>query len=163
MSVLVIREATPEDASAIAGLVNSAFRVEAFFKKGDRTDADEIRDMMSRGRFLLLDEPMQGREPVLAACVYTTCAGERAYFGMLAVRPDSQGRGLGRRLIDAVEAVARDAGCHEMEIHIVNLREELPPFYRALGYVERGTLPFPEDGDATRPCHFIVMTKTLTR
>jgi GNAT superfamily N-acetyltransferase len=117
--------------------------------------------MMSSGRFLLVDESLQGGEPPLAACVYMKHTGDRAYFGLLSVRPERQGRGLGKRLIHTVETFGRAAGCREMEIHIVNLREELPPFYRSLGYVERGTRPFPEDGGATRPCHFIVMTKSL--
>jgi hypothetical protein len=49
-----------------------------------------------------------------------------------------------------------------MDIHIVNLREELPPYYRRLGYAERGTLPFSAPERASRPCHFIVMTKPLS-
>ena len=48
-----------------------------------------------------------------------------------------------------------------MDIHIVNLREELPPYYRRLGYVESGTLPFSDPDRASRPCFFIVMTKPL--
>ena len=36
-------------------------------------------------------------------------------------------------LIDAVEARARELGCRVMDIHIVNLREELPAYYRRLG------------------------------
>jgi hypothetical protein len=48
-----------------------------------------------------------------------------------------------------------------MEIEVVNLREELPPYYRRLGYVERGTRPFPDVERTSRPCHFIVMDKDL--
>jgi GNAT superfamily N-acetyltransferase len=80
---------------------------------------------------------------------------------MLSIDPGQKGRGFGRALIDAVESRARAAGCPSMKIHIVNLREELPPFYQRLGYVETGTLPFPSPDEATRPCHFIVMTKAL--
>ena len=53
----------------------------------------------------------------------------------------------------------RAAGRPRVKIYIVNLREELPPFYRRLGYIESGTLPFPIPEEATRPCHFIVMSK----
>ena len=89
------------------------------------------------------------------------CSGDRAYFGMLSIDPARQRQGAGRRLIDAVEARARERGCRFMDIHIVNLREELPPYYRRLGYVESGTLPFSEPERASRPCFFIVMTKRL--
>ena len=78
---------------------------------------------------------------------------------MLSIAPERQRQGAGRRLIDAVESRARERGCRFMDIHIVNLREELPPYYRRLGYVESGTLPFSEPERASKPCFFIVMTK----
>jgi hypothetical protein len=48
-----------------------------------------------------------------------------------------------------------------MEIEVVNLRNELPPFYRKFGYVEHSTRAFPDDEHTSRPCHFIVMRKVL--
>ena len=48
-----------------------------------------------------------------------------------------------------------------MDIHIVNLRTELLPYYKKLGYVESGHLPFSDPSLASRPCHFVVMTKLL--
>ena len=36
------------------------------------------------------------------------------------------------------EQHARALGCGTVDIRVVNLREELPPFYRSLGYVETG-------------------------
>ena len=139
-------------------MINDAFAVEAFFKIGDRTSADEIVELMDRGgEFLAVENAARG----IAGCVYLQCQGERAYFGMLSIDPASQGRGLGRRLIDAVETRARERGCRYMYIHIVNLRTELPPYYRKLGYVEGGELPFSDPQLASRPCHFIVMTKLL--
>jgi len=48
-----------------------------------------------------------------------------------------------------------------MDLRIVNLREELPAYYRKLGYVETGTEPFP-DGEPTKlPCYLICMSKEL--
>jgi len=48
-----------------------------------------------------------------------------------------------------------------MDLRIVNLREELPAFYRKLGYMETGTEPFPSDLDTKLPCHFVNMSKPL--
>ena len=120
----------------LARLINDAFLVEAFFKIGDRTSAAEIRQMiLDGGHFLVLEDPAG----TIAGSVYLKFDIDRAYFGMLSVAPSRQGEGLGRRLIDAVEARCRDHGCRYVDIHIVNLREELPAFYRRLGYVETGT------------------------
>jgi GNAT superfamily N-acetyltransferase len=154
----MLRVADPEDAPRLAALINDAFQVEAFFKIGDRTSADEIVELMRDGKFLVLEEAGGG----LTGGVYVACRGERAYFGMLSVAPAKQGRGFGRRLIEAVEARARGQGCRFMDIHIVNLRDELPAYYRRLGYSEQGELPFSNPDRASRPCHFIVMTKALS-
>ena len=152
-----IRVASAADASALARLINDAFIVEAFFKIGDRTSVDEVVELMQPGEFLISEDA----NGALAGCVYLKCSGERAYFGMLSIDPPRQGKGLGRRLIEATEMRAREHGCRFMDIQIVNLREELPAYYRRLGYVERGTLPFSDPDRASRPCHFVVMTKTL--
>jgi len=164
-----IRTAGPDDAAALASLINAAFVVEAFFKIGDRTSADEIAELMEAGgEFLVLDasEPGTGTGTgtgtgALTGCIYLQCDGDRAYFGMLSIHPRRQRQGAGRRLIDAVEARARERGCRFIDIHIVNLREELPDYYRRLGYIETGTLPFSEPERASKPCFFIVMTKRL--
>jgi GNAT superfamily N-acetyltransferase len=155
------RLATTDDAEALAALVNAAFRVEDFFKVGDRTDVADIREHLARGEFLVLDEDPAATRGSLAACVYVERNGTHAYFGMLSVAPTQQGRGLGRFLIESLEDRCRAAGCTEVGIHVINLRQDLWPFYRRFGYVETGTLPFPDDGSTTRPCHMVVMTKSL--
>jgi len=156
MPTVEVRDATADDAPAIAGLVNQAFLVERFFVDGDRTNAAEISRLLENGAFLLAEAG--GR---LVACVYVELRGDRGYFGMLSVDPSRQGEGLGRRLVEAAEDRCRSRGCRLMEIHVVDLREELRPFYRRLGYVEVGEEPFPDHERAKRPARFIVMTKPL--
>lgn len=153
----MIRTAHPSEAEALARLISLAYRVEDFFKIGDRTTADDVRQRMSRGVFLVLEEGAGE----FVGCVYVTHHQDVGYFGMLSIAPDAQGRGLGRKLIAAAEAHCREAGCSDMELEVVNLRTELPPFYRRLGYVETGTRPFSDTEQASQPCHFIVMRKPL--
>lgn len=152
-----VRVATSDDAPALAQLISLAFQVEAFFKVGDRTSTDEVRELMRNGEFLILEDP----PGTVAGCVYVKMSGDRGYFGMLSIIPAQQGKGLGRALVDEAESRCRASGCRHMDIQVVNLREDLPPYYRRLGYVETGTAPFPDMERSTRPCHFIVMSKTL--
>jgi GNAT superfamily N-acetyltransferase len=154
---MVIRPSHVDEAPAVAALITLAYRVEDFFVSGDRTDATDVRRRMQRGEFLVLEDP----PGVLAGSVYVERRNDRGYFGMLSVDPARQGHGLGRALVDAAEARCLAAGCHEMEIEVVNLRTELPAFYRRLGYVEESTRPFPTDERVSRPVHYIVMTKPL--
>lgn len=150
------RLADPGDAESITQVVNAAFRVERFLIDRDRVNAEKVRTMLRQGNFLLAKDA--GR---LIGCVYVEIRGERAYFGLLAVDPSRQKEGLGRRLIAAAEDYGRTAGCRVMDIRVVNLREELPPFYRRLGYQETGTEPFAADAHPKQPCHFIIMSKPL--
>jgi GNAT superfamily N-acetyltransferase len=154
---LSVRPATPDDVPALTELINRAFDVERSFKDGDRITAEEVADLLARGRFLVLSPP--GRP--LVASIYVEVRGERGYFGLLSVEPGRQGAGIGKRLVAVAEAACREAGCTAMDIKVVNLRTELPPIYRKLGYVETGTLPF-EDPVLTKPVHFITMSKPLS-
>lgn len=150
-----LRLATAPDASAIAALINAAFEVERFFVEGSRTSVDEILEYMRKGTFLVAEGG--GR---MTGCVYFETQGERGYFGLLAVEPKEKGKGLGPTLVAEVEEKLRRAGCQAVDIRVVDLRTELIPFYRRLGYEETGTEPFPTP--TKRPCHFIRMSKTLT-
>jgi len=151
------RVAIQDDAQRVAALVSLAYRVEDFFKIGDRTNKDEVLARMEKGAFFLLEDD----SGALAGCVYVDTRGDTGYFGMLSIDPARQGQGLGSQLITTAEDYCRKAGCTAMEIEVVSLRTELPPFYRRLGYAESGTRPFP-DREATKlPCHYIVMTKPL--
>lgn len=159
VSERTVRRAGPDDAPAIAALVNDAYQVERSFKRGDRTTEAEVRRLLGEGSFLVLDHPESG----LAASVFVSASGRRGRFGLLSVKPALQGLGLGRRLIGVAELFCRAQGCEVMELSVVNLREELPPFYRSLGYEECGTAPFPTEPGLERPVHFIVMEKPLDR
>lgn len=151
-----IRESTPADVPAITALINRAFEVEKFFIARDRTSVAETAAMRDKGAYLLGEE-----EGALLACVYVEIRKDRGYFGVLSVDPGHQKRGLGRTLVDAAEDYARRAGCTAMDIRVVNLRAELPPFYDKLGYKTIATEPFSQPEEASQPCHFLVMSKAL--
>ena len=151
-----IRTAEPADASAIAALVNDAFRSERFFIDADRTDPEKVSALLQKGKFLLLFE-----DGMLAGCVYVETRGDRGYFGLLAVEPQRQRSGIGGRLIAAAEQHGRSAGCCFMDLTFVNVRQELPVYYQRFGYVENGTLPFPKDQIAKIHVHLVRMSKAL--
>jgi GNAT superfamily N-acetyltransferase len=154
-----IRHATPADAAAIVAVVNAAFAIETFLE-GHRTDHPQILEMTQKGKFLIAEDS-QGH---VAASVYVELRGKIGYFGMLAVDPLHQGTGVGRMMVKAAEDDCIHHGCQRMDITVLSLRPELPPFYRRLGYLEAGV----EEFHPSRPlkagmrCHCIVMSKSLT-
>jgi GNAT superfamily N-acetyltransferase len=151
------REASAEDANAIRGLVNAAFLVERHFVTGDRLGESELRSCLEKGTFLVAAR--DGESP--SACIFLRPNGERrTYLGLLAVAPDLQHRRLGSLMMAAAERRCRERGDAAIDISVVNLRTELPPFYRARGFVEIGTAPF-DDPRLFTPAHFVRMTLPL--
>jgi GNAT superfamily N-acetyltransferase len=150
------RVAEADDIETITDLINAAFGVERFFIEGDRVDAQRVRDLFGKGKFLLAEDGAG-----VAGCVYVELRGDRGYLGLLSVQPARQRAGLGSWLAIAAEDYLRAAGCRAVDLSVVNMRPELFPFYQRLGYTETGTAPFPADKHPKMPCHFITMSKAL--
>jgi len=153
-----IRVAAMDDRTAMMPAINEAFAIEKFLE-GTRTDEQRLAEMMESGEFLIAQNG-SGR---IVASVYVEIKGARGYLGMLAVDPTEQGKGLGRVMVDAVENYCRAKGCSGVDLVVISLRTDLPPFYRKLGYTETGTEEF-HPSRKLKPgvqCHCIAMSKEL--
>jgi predicted N-acetyltransferase YhbS len=151
-----LRLAEAADTEALVRLINEAFAVEKIVIEGERIDSEKVRALFETGNFLLLYEAEQ-----LVGCVYVEVKGKRGYVGLLGVRPDRQKSGFGRRLATAAEDFLRKAGCEAVDLRIVSVRAELPPFYERLGYAATAIAPIPDTIPLKIPSHFIVMSKRL--
>ena len=151
--------AEPCDAVAINRVINAAYRVEDFFKVGDRTDVREVADYLLHETFLIA----RNEDDDIVGVVRVSLHGERGHFGMLSVAPAAQGSGLGRQLLEAAEAFALDQGCTWMDLEVASPRLELPAFYRKFGYEVSGRAEWPEKELHTlkSPAHFVVMSRQL--
>jgi predicted N-acetyltransferase YhbS len=152
-----VRVAETGDAEAIVAVINVAFRLaEGFLLDRDRIDLETVRGLFQKGTFLVADDGS------VCGCVYVEPrGGDRSYLGLLAVDPRLQKSGLGSRLMKAAEAHCAKAGSRFMDLRIVSVRGELPPFYHRHGYVEPGTEPFTPGLTPKVPCHFVWMSKPL--
>jgi len=149
------RTATPADVPALVALVTSAYRgessrtgwtTEADFLDGNRIDPEVLHADLARARSrVLVAEDGDG----LVACAHVAEDEGVGYFGMFSVRPDLQGAGLGKRLLDEAERVARDEWrLPAMRMTVIDLRDALIAFYERRGYRRTGVFkPFPY-GDA---------------
>jgi predicted N-acetyltransferase YhbS len=153
---LSFRNAQPSDAEAITELINLAFRIERFFIEDDRISILEVRERLATGVFILAEVG-----DLVIGSVYVELRGENCYAGLLAVDPSRQRNGVGSRLMETAEDYARTKGCRAMDLQIVNVRTEMPAFYRRLGYAETGIQPFPSELITKMKCHFVTMAKTL--
>ncbi len=157
MQYRAVRHALLEESTAIVALINEAYLVESFFVEGPRTTNASIRTYIENSEMLAL----ANGEGELVATAHLKISASGGHLGLISVHPQSQGQGLGRRIIAAAEAMAISRQCRAMHIQVVNLRIELPPFYEALGYRHTGTSEFADPGRALGPVHFLEMEKTL--
>ena len=64
-------------------------------------------------------------------------------------------------MMEAAEEYFRGVGCKAVDLRVINMREELPKFYRHMGYKEVGIEhPLPQV-PVKVPLHFIQMAKAL--
>ena len=150
------RFGVPDDTAALVPLINVAFLPEQIAIDGDRIDAKKLQPFFAKGRFLVLED-----ERGLAGCVYAEVRGDRGYIGLLALRPELKGRGLGRALMARAEEYLSLAGCQVADLRTISARNDLVPMYQHLGYAETGTAKMPAEIPLKIPCHFITMSKTL--
>ena len=157
---MMTRYATETDIPELVRIINAAYRVEDFFVHGDRTDAPDVAARMADPALsiIVVDAP---DGPGLAGAVLVDVHDGRGHFAMLSVDPPYQGRGIARILINAVEEHCRSAGCGALDLEIVNLREELPAFYEAMGFSTGEMAPFPNTAKLKRDAHLVIMTKAL--
>lgn len=148
---LDLRPAREAEYPAIIALTNRAYREAAgqtgwkveSLVGGQRVDADLLAaDLARPGAMLLIARGADG-EPV--GHVRLDAAEDGIwYLAMLTVSPDRQDAGLGRIILSAAEAYARDHGAHRIRMSVIRQRAELIAWYERRGYALTGeTQPFP--------------------
>lgn len=154
---ITIRTATREDLSALHPVIERAYRGETarqgwtheadLIIESARTDIPTLSAIVDDPAQRLLIAEADGR-PI--GCVQVTYRGDGlAYLGLLCVDPALQSGGLGKQLVAAAEATAREAfGAGAMEMTVIDRRSELIAYYERRGYAvsgEKRDFPIPLD------------------
>ncbi len=151
--MIEIRKALLSDIPALLDLINSYAADGIMLPRTEFEMAENIRD------FLVADD--RGRLVGTGALhFYTPTSGE---VRSLAVDPGEKTRGIGRKLVEALEAEAR-----EHDLHSIFAFTYVDKFFQKLGYeeVDRGELPLKAWKDCLRcpkfqACDEIAMLKRL--
>ena len=149
---MIVRRTNIQDIPALRALIDNAYRGEGAKKgwtheadllAGQRIDMDMLADILQDPQQVLL---VVENDDGLAGCVCVANKGDHAYVGLLTVAPTLQGRGTGRKLATAAEAVVEAWGLRRIQMTVIPLRHELVAWYERLGYRDTGVRqPFPTE------------------
>lgn len=168
----MIINATAADAYELNQLVNSAYRgdssrqgwtTEADLLDGTRTDAETIKELIETPGITLLKYVEEGE---ILGCVELKSEKDKLYLGMLTVKPSTQGKGIGKQLLNVAEAEAIKQKCTTIYMTVISVRKELIDWYIRHGYQltgERKPFAFndPRFGQPKTKLEFVVLDKKL--
>lgn len=100
----------------------------------------------------------------IIGCVQTEFKNDTVNVGMLCVQPNLQGRGIGKIIIDQVDAFAKNRGCKWSRIVVIGQRKELLEFYQRRGYKLTGEkIPWDNEGvgNPLVPIELLLLKKQL--
>lgn len=91
---------------------------------------DILRKLKVDAHMFLVGESAGG----IVATVMGGYEGHRGWINYLAVSPRHRGEGLGRRLIERLEALFEAKGCPKINLQVRESNREIIAFYEAMGY-----------------------------
>jgi len=137
---LRIRRATVGDADELARVYRSTYRENrelGFPAKAGSATEEQVAEWITETRIYAAET---GGDPIGAVRLEVT-EPDRAKLSRLGVRDDRKGEGIGSRLLDHAEEVARDWGCTTIWLTTPGEHPSLPDLYRRRGYEETGPYP----------------------
>ncbi len=168
----MIVKAVLADASALNQLVNSAYRgdtsrqgwtTEADLLDGTRIDEAALRELIEKPDTVILTYREAGK---LLGCVELRLQEGKLYLGMLSVKPDIQGKGVGKKLMQAAEDYAAQQNLNTIMMTVISVRKELIDWYIRHGYQLTGerkpfVVPDARWGIPKKELEFVVLEKRL--
>ncbi len=169
----IIIKATLADAAAINVLVNSAYRgdaskqgwtTEADLLDGTRIDEVAVAELLTRPNTTIL-KYSEGN--IILGCVELRVEKSKLYLGMLSVSPNTQGKGVGKKLMAAAEDHANALGIQTIFMTVISVRKELIDWYVRHGYELTGerkpfVVPDTRWGIPKQELEFVVLEKKLS-
>ena len=169
---LQISIASLANAGAINALVNSAYRgvsskkgwtTEADLLDGTRIDEEAVKELLQKEDTTIL---LCLEENELLGCVELRKDNQKLYLGMLSVKPATQGKGIGKKLLMEAEIYAKSKNCAKIYMTVISVRKELIDWYVRHGYILTGerkpfVVPDTRWGIPKQELEFVVLEKTV--
>jgi GNAT superfamily N-acetyltransferase len=144
--------AKPTDISTLTSLLNRSYRGESS-RAGWTTEADLLsgKRIDETGLLQLLNDPdslilIARSDEMILSTIHAHREADNVHFGLFAVEPTFQNKGVGKELLAYAESEAvQKWGVHTAIMEVITHRSELIAYYERRGYVRTGEMiPFPE-------------------
>ncbi|WP_375690284.1 GNAT family N-acetyltransferase [Pseudooceanicola sp. LIPI14-2-Ac024] len=130
-----LRPARPADADAVTRIVRAAYA--PYIPRIGREPGpmgDDYAARIAAGQVQVLDDPALG----VCGVLVLEPQADAMLLDNIALAPEAQGKGHGKRLMAAAEAAARAAGFDRIRLYTHEKMFENIALYAALGYAETG-------------------------
>ena len=127
-----LRRASEDDLPAIKELVDAAYT--KYVERIGRPPAPMVQDygqLLTTSRVWVID-----CGTTIVGLLVTEDKSDHLFLDVIAVAPDTQGSGLGRKLMDRAELDAAEQGLTEVRLYTNQAMTENLTFYPKLGYRE---------------------------
>jgi GNAT superfamily N-acetyltransferase len=149
---MIIQHPTHNDIPTITSLLNRSYRgdssrvgwtTEADLLSGKRIDEAEFLQLLNDPNSLIL---IAQSDDTITATLHAHREGDSVHFGLFAVEPTLQSKGVGKALLAYAESEAvQKWGVRTAIMEVITHREELIAYYERRGYVRTGEMiAFPE-------------------
>lgn len=129
---VIVREAQERDAGGVAKLLN-----QLGYPNSPEQVAHRLPTLAEAADYGAFVAEVDGQIVGVAAfhvVRFFEKAGRWCRLTALVVRKGMRGQGIGRRLVERVEAEARTLGCEQLELNSGDQRVDAHAFYEHLGY-----------------------------
>lgn len=137
MATISIVPAASEEAAVVLGFIRELAEYERLAHAVSATEQDLRRTLFGPEAYAHALIARLDGQPVGFAVYffnYSTFLGRPGlYLEDLFVRPEARRRGVGRRLLEHLAAIALERGCARMEWAVLDWNERAIEFYRSLG------------------------------
>jgi GNAT superfamily N-acetyltransferase len=150
----LIREATPDDWPAVAGLLAELGRPDVRGRNDEEAAGDVFRSYLRREDAVSLVAEEEGRVVGFLDMEYRVrlnFTSPQAWIPDLVVSEGSRGAGIGRALLRRAEELAEERGCWGMTLESATWRERAHAFYLREGWQDTGKAFTKVFGDVTWP------------
>jgi ribosomal protein S18 acetylase RimI-like enzyme len=133
---VTFRKAARRDIKPMATVFQRAFAATNEF-----SDAEGYLESARRGRDqqLVVAKDMHGRIAGFIMTDTDSFAGNSLYVAQVAVDPDFQGHGIGRKLMKQAEEMALKKGFNAVALHVRKDNEKAIGLYKSMGYKKVGS------------------------